>query len=342
MSATIAVGLGARRAPSARAPPRRRGRRLEAAQVARRGGAACASLIAPACLAQLLPVGQLAATASRAPARMRRVAPRHVARAAARRASASRAAAGKGRRSAPRSRAGPAARISARCIARTPAPAAGAARRRCASGTTRRRRSDLGAASRDGAHLSREHRQRDVGVLDREGAAEAAALGGARQLDQLEPAHRAQQPHAAGRRRASDAQRVAGRVVGDAVRRSRADVLTPRRSTRNSESSCTRGASAARVAARGRSSPALAASARRARAPSPTHEPRAPRPRSCAVEARHTRAPGQRSASAGSPVLTCIWPQQVCAGGKSTCGRAAPAPAPSPRPSRGRGCRPGR
>ena len=76
------------------------------------------------------------------------------------------------------------------------------------------------------AALVREHRARRLCVLDREGAAEAAALLGVGELDQLEPAHRPQQA----KRRVADvryAQRVACGVVRDAVRERRADVLDP-------------------------------------------------------------------------------------------------------------------
>ena len=73
------------------------------------------------------------------------------------------------------------------------------------------------------ARLVGAHRHRGVGVLHRERAAEAAALLGARQVHQVEPAHRSQQPA----RPVADAehpQRVAGRVVGHPVREVRADV----------------------------------------------------------------------------------------------------------------------
>ena len=76
------------------------------------------------------------------------------------------------------------------------------------------------------AGLVGDHRHRGVGVLDREGAAEAAALLGPRQLDEVEAAHRLQQPCGP----VADAQhpqRVAGRVVGHAVREVRADVGHP-------------------------------------------------------------------------------------------------------------------
>ena len=53
----------------------------------------------------------------------------------------------------------------------------------------------LGAACRARARsLSASIADRRVGVLDREGAAEAAALGRVRQLDEVDAAHGAQQP----------------------------------------------------------------------------------------------------------------------------------------------------
>ena len=112
-----------------------------------------------------------------------------------------------------------------------------------------KRRAHLGAGIEDRAHLVGQHRRRGVGVLDREGAPEAAAALGLGQLDEVDPAHVAQQ----GQRRVADRehpQRVAAGVVGHAVgevgarRRS-----TPSSSTRNSESSNTRGASASAACA---------------------------------------------------------------------------------------------
>ena len=87
-----------------------------------------------------------------------------------------------------------------------------------------RGRADLGAGLLDVAHLVGEDGRGRLGVLDCERAAEAAALGGLGQLEELEAPDRAQEPV----RRVADvehAQRVAGRVVGDAVRERRADVL---------------------------------------------------------------------------------------------------------------------
>jgi len=82
----------------------------------------------------------------------------------------------------------------------------------------------LGAGLAHGGKLVVEHRRRGVGVLDGERPAEAAALLAVGQVDQLEPADVLQEPQ----RRVADperAQRVAGRVVGDAVWERRADVV---------------------------------------------------------------------------------------------------------------------
>ena len=86
------------------------------------------------------------------------------------------------------------------------------------------RRADLGARVEHAAQLVGEHRHRGVGVLDRERAAEAAALARPVELDQVDPAHGAQQPlgPVADVQRA---QRVAGRVQRHAVRERGADVL---------------------------------------------------------------------------------------------------------------------
>jgi hypothetical protein len=85
---------------------------------------------------------------------------------------------------------------------------------------------DVGAGVDDPPQLVGQHRRRRVGVLDREGAAEAAALLGGRQLDEVDAAHRAQEPD---RRVAhlEQPQRVARRVIGHAVMEGRADVLHP-------------------------------------------------------------------------------------------------------------------
>ena len=70
----------------------------------------------------------------------------------------------------------------------------------------------LRAARAHGGRLVLPHRGGGVGVLDREGAPEPAALVGAREVDQLEPAHRAQEAVGPVADREA-AQRVAGRVV---------------------------------------------------------------------------------------------------------------------------------
>ena len=88
------------------------------------------------------------------------------------------------------------------------------------------RRAHLGPGVQHAAHLVGQHGGGGVRVLDRERAAEAATGVGVRQLDQVDPGHVAQQPE----RPVSDpqqAQRMAGRMVGDPVRVVRADVLHP-------------------------------------------------------------------------------------------------------------------
>ena len=109
------------------------------------------------------------------------------------------------------------ARISARCRVRTPSPARRSPPPMCIRHEQSAAAHTCGAGRAHAAQLVVEHGQRDVGVLDREGAAEAAALLRVGQLDEVDVAHRAQQaqrlvPHP------QRAQRVAGRVVGDAVR----------------------------------------------------------------------------------------------------------------------------
>ena len=118
------------------------------------------------------------------------------------------------------------ARISARCTVRVPERSRESPPPMCI-------RQDASPAVHTSAcgrqhvgHLVGEHRGRGVGVLDGEGAAEAAALVGAGQLDQLQPADGAQQLQ----RPVADPQqpqRVAGRVVGDPVRVVGADVGHP-------------------------------------------------------------------------------------------------------------------
>jgi hypothetical protein len=93
------------------------------------------------------------------------------------------------------------------------------------------------------AQLVGEHRHRGVRVLDRERPAEPAALLSLVDLDEVDPLDRTQQPQ----RAVADLeqpQRMAGRVVGDAVRERGADVLDSSTSTRNSVSSKTRSATA--------------------------------------------------------------------------------------------------
>src|SRR5205085_11456241 len=83
---------------------------------------------------------------------------------------------------------------------------------------------DLRPTLLDRRTLVREHRARGVRVLDRERAAEAAALLGSGQVDELETADLPQQPE----RRVTHvrhAQRVARRVIHDATGEARADVL---------------------------------------------------------------------------------------------------------------------
>ena len=116
------------------------------------------------------------------------------------------------------------ARISARCTARTPASSRDRPPPMCIRHEASPAVTTSAPVSSTAPHLVGQHRGRGVGVLDREGAAEPAARVGRRQLDQVEPAHRAQQPQ----RLVADAQqpqRVAGRVVGHPMRVRRADVL---------------------------------------------------------------------------------------------------------------------
>ena len=125
------------------------------------------------------------------------------------------------------------ARISARCITRTPDRCRESAPPMCIRHELSPAHEHLGAGVADVPRLVGAHRHRVVGVLHRERAAEAAALLGARQVDQSQAADVAQQP---GRPVAhvEHPQRVAGRVVGHPVREVGADVLTPSTSTRNS------------------------------------------------------------------------------------------------------------
>jgi hypothetical protein len=84
----------------------------------------------------------------------------------------------------------------------------------------------LGVRVEDISDLVGEHRRRDIGVLHRERPAETAALERIGQLHQVDPAHGAEQalrPVAHPQR----TERVAGRVVGNAVGVVRAHVLDP-------------------------------------------------------------------------------------------------------------------
>ena len=128
-----------------------------------------------------------------------------------------------------------------------------------------------------------------------------------RQLDELEAAHRAQQPQ----RRVADArhaQRVARRVVGDAVRERGADVLDAEPARRAAPTARRRAVADAGE----RRSPRAAG---RARAPcrrTTTTARRRPRTRSKIVD----EAPRERGAPRrGSRCSACIWPQQVCSAG---------------------------
>ena len=226
-----------RRAPSARCRPPRvtdclealelLGQRRHRARLDRRAG-----------VAQLLPVGQLGDRAQRAWRGSSCVALPRLRRSCAS-PSASRAAAGKPLLTPV------AARISARCIVRTPArwrrsAAADVHQARVVGG-----RADLGARVEDPPQLVREHRHRRVGVLDREGAAEAAALLGLRRARRGRcPATASQQPP----RPVADLQqpqRVARRVQRHAVRERRADVDRRRAGRRGTRSARTRRPSAA-------------------------------------------------------------------------------------------------
>ena len=173
-------------------------------------------------LAQLLPVGQLGDDAARA---WRGSCPSRCAgwRAAAGSRSSRRAALGKARpelhcrrqdlREVHRAHARPATREPAADLQQARAVERGA---------------DLRAASpRSRSHLSASIARDVSAFLIANVPPKPQHSSRARQLDQLEPAHVAQQPQ----RRVADArhaQRVAGRVVGDAVRERRADVVDAR------------------------------------------------------------------------------------------------------------------
>ena len=105
-----------------------------------------------------------------------------------------------------------AARISARCRVRVPACSRPSPPPMCIRQDASPAAQTSAPVPSDVAHLVGQHRGRHVGVLQRERAAEAAALLGVGQLDQVEPAHRAQQLAAAGRRPAAAA--ASGRSGG--------------------------------------------------------------------------------------------------------------------------------
>ena len=116
-----------------------------------------------------------------------------------------------------------AARISARCTLRTPDCWRVSSPPMCVRQELSPATSTSAPVSQHVAGLVGAHRHGGVGVLEREGAAEAAALVGARELQQGEPADLLEQPP----RPVADPehpQRVAGRVVGDRVRVVGADV----------------------------------------------------------------------------------------------------------------------
>ena len=78
-------------------------------------------------------------------------------------------------------------------------------------------RADARPRGPHGGRLVGEHRRRHGAVLDRERPTETAALAGVGQLGQVDARHRAQQPGRAVTD-AQDPQRMAGGMVGDAVR----------------------------------------------------------------------------------------------------------------------------
>ena len=126
------------------------------------------------------------------------------------------------------------ARISARCIVRTPERCreqhpADVHQAGVVAGDQH-----LGAGLADVPGLVGAHRHRGVGVLDREGAAEAAALLRGRQVDQLDAPDRLAAAAAAGRRRAAAAAsgRSGGRSPGAGSRRPRRSRRARRRGTR--------------------------------------------------------------------------------------------------------------
>ena len=151
-----------------------------------------------------------------------------------------------------------------------------------------------------------EHRRRHVGVLDGERATESAALLGVRQLDELHARNRPQQRD---RQVAEpeEAERVAGRVVGERAPVGGADVERPACSTRNSESSRVRPGTP-------RSSSRSSETCFRTCA---AHEPEGVTIASNPSKTSTNLAARSRASSTW-PELKCIWPQHVCSTGNST------------------------
>ena len=131
------------------------------------------------------------------------------------------------------------ARISARCTVRVPALSRARPPPMCMRQDESPAAHTLGAGAQHVAHLVGQHRGRDVGVLQRERAAEAAAGLGVGQLDQVETAHLAQQPVAAGRRPAAGAAsgRSGGRSPGAGSTRRRRSRRARRPGTRTARRS---------------------------------------------------------------------------------------------------------
>ena len=111
------------------------------------------------------------------------------------------------------------ARISARCMVRTRRAGAMQSAVDLHQAGVVEGGDDFGAGLEDAGVFFGEHGGGDIGVFDGEGAAEAAALFLIRELDELEAADRAEELRGA----VADvqhAERVAGGVIGDALRRS--------------------------------------------------------------------------------------------------------------------------
>ena len=149
------------------------------------------------------------------------------------------------------------------------------------------------------AQLVGEHRHRGVGVLDRERAAEAAALLGLGQLDEVDPAHGPQQPP----RPVADVQqpqRVAGRVQRDPVRERGADVDHAELVDQEL----------------GQLEQPAGDARRGARARSPTHDADGETTASASPNTRPKRSSSGSRLRRRSRVLPCICPQQVCSSGE--------------------------